>query len=135
MILRPLLRLLLLSLLCTGCGNGVGASVTGQVLYDGQPLTSGAVTFQPVAAGPLAIGDIQPDGEYALRTGDQDGLFPGEYLVTVVATGPMPEPTEANPMPLPKLLIPARYGDVNTSGLKYTVSPGVNRIDITLARE
>jgi hypothetical protein len=109
--------------------------VSGTVTYDGKPLSTGAVTFQPVASGPLAIGDIKSDGSYSLSTGDQAGLSAGEYQVTVVATGPMPQATEASPMPLPELLIPARYGDVNTSGLKYTVKPGENRVDIALGPE
>ena len=134
MVTRPIL-LLSLSLLCAGCGANDGAGVTGKVLYDGQPLTTGSVTFHPVASGPLAIGDIQSDGTYSLSVGTESGLPPGEYRVTVGATGPMPEPTVADPMPLPQSLIPARYGDVNTSGLKYTVAAGKNTIDISLGKE
>jgi hypothetical protein len=126
---------ILFPLLVIGCGKSQNATVSGIVTYDGQPLSTGAVTFQPVAPGPLAIGDIRNDGAYTLRTGDATGLSAGEYQVTVVATGPMPEATPSNPMPLPELLIPARYGDVSTSGLKYTVERGENRIDIALENE
>ncbi len=118
-----------------GCAKGPDATVSGVVTYDDKPLSTGAVTFQPVTPGPLAIGEIQSNGAYTLRIGDQMGLNAGDYQATVVATGPMPEATPANPMPLPKLLIPARYGDATTSGLKYTVERGENRIDIELKAE
>ena len=123
---------LLLMLLSAGCAKQNGSAVTGTVTYVGKPLTTGAVTFQPIVAGPIAVGDIQSDGSFTLQTGSEIGLQPGEYLATVVATGPIPEATPADPMPLPKLLVPARYGDVNTSGLKYTITPGPNTIQIQL---
>jgi hypothetical protein len=125
--------LLLLCCVIAGCSQQYDANVTGNVTYAGKPLTTGALTFHPTASGPLAMGDIHADGTYMLQTGEVAGLKAGDYLVTVVATGPMPEPTAAEPMPLPKLLIPARYGDVKTSGLKYTVKSGANTINIELS--
>lgn len=131
---RKLSTGLLLCLMCAGCGPRNDATVDGAVTYAGNPLTTGAVTFHPTTPGPpLAIGELQSDGTFTLRTGETAGLQPGEYLVTVVATGPMPEATPSDPMPLPKLLVPARYGDVKTSGLKYTISRGTNKIDIVLS--
>lgn len=130
---RKLSASFLICLSCLGCGKQNDAAVDGAVSYAGNPLTSGAVTFHPTTPGPpLAIGELQGDGKFTLRTGEVAGLQPGEYRVTVVATGPMPEATPADPMPLPKLLVPARYGDVETSGLKYTITRGTNKIDIVL---
>jgi hypothetical protein len=125
--------ILLLAMLA-GCGGGQESTVTGTVTFDGQPLTTGAVTFHPLSEGPLAIGQIDAAGAYSLSTGNEEGLAAGDYRVTVVATGPMPEPTPQNPEPLPELLIPAKYGASETAGLQFTVRPGSNHIDIPLAR-
>jgi hypothetical protein len=126
--------LLLLSVFLTGCGGPHAASVTGTVVYDGQPLTTGAVVFQPVHDGPIAIGDIQSDGSYTLSVGDAAGVDPGDYRVTVAASEPMPEATPENPQPLPKSLIPARYSNADQSGLTFKVEPGSNRFDIKLEK-
>jgi len=60
----------------------------------------------------------------------------GEYLVTVTAVK-LPEETasDAGGEAIPKLLIPAKYGDKGTSGLRHTVTPGANRFDIPLKRQ
>ena len=125
----------LVPVLLLGCGKTQSASVRGTVTYNGKPLTTGSVTFHPVTDGPVAIGDIQSDGTYSLQTGTESGLGPGEYRVTVVATGPIPPPTPQNTEPLPELLIPARYADVTTSGIQRTVAAGSNQIDLSLDLE
>ena len=94
--------------------------VHGTVTYDGKPVGSGNVAFHPVADGPLGYGSIQMDGSFTVHTGSREGLAPGEYKVTVYATGPMPEPTAEDPEPVPPSLIPERYGKVNTSELRFT---------------
>jgi len=49
----------------------------------------------------------------------------------------LPEETasDAGGEAIPKLLIPAKYGDKGTSGLRHTVTPGANRFDIPLKRQ
>jgi hypothetical protein len=120
-----------LLVLFAGCNKPHQASIHGTVTLDSQPLAIGVVTFTPAQDGPVAIANIQPDGSYSVYTGDQEGLDPGEYRVTVAATE-MPEATPQNPEPLPKLLTPARYSDPNTSGLSIKVVSGRQRYDISL---
>lgn len=111
-----------------GCGTHE-SSVTGTVTLDDVPLSRGTVTFHPKAGGAAAYARIDAEGHYTIKTGDQEGLKPGEYVVTVVATTP---PPPENPSGFGKLLTPERYGTVEKSGLEYTVSTGHNRIDLRL---
>jgi hypothetical protein len=102
------------------------------VTYRGQPLNTGTVTLHPQSEGPIGIGSVGEDGRYQVVTGTESGLPPGDYLVTVVANGPMPEPTPDDPEPLPPSLIPARFTAKQTSGLSYTVVAGDNVYDVEL---
>src|SRR4051812_37296397 len=74
-----------------GCGGPQAARVSGTVTLDDQPLTKGSVTFNPVGTGALASGQIDAQGRYQLRTGTDLGCAPGSYIVTVVATEPVPQ--------------------------------------------
>ncbi len=82
---------LVVLLAAVGCGGGdrpklVG--VTGKVLYKGQPLTAGSVTFHP-APGFTYNGDrpssvLQVDGSFTLQTYPHGtGAPPGSYKVTL----------------------------------------------------
>jgi hypothetical protein len=124
----PLCCLLLLA----GCGSGHDASITGTVTLDGTALTTGTVTFHPVAAGAIAYGQIDSQGNYAVKTGRESGLKPGSYVVTVVATG---EPSKGMDESPGELLTPARYGNVEQSDLKFEVKAGENKIDIPLTSQ
>jgi hypothetical protein len=108
------------------------AEVSGTVTVDKTPLTTGMVTFHPVAGGPVAYGNIDAAGRYSLSTGSKRGLVSGEYIVTVVATEKPPAGTVKGPEPIGKLLTPERYGHKDKSTLKYTVTPGSNAIDLPL---
>lgn len=84
-------------LLVAGCEQpGI---VTGLVTLDGQPLTTGVITFNPKAGGPTAYGAIGTDGRYELRTGAAAGLAAGEYTVTVAANAAAPVPAVPAPEP------------------------------------
>ncbi len=133
---QPMAWALLLPIILTlaGCGGDL-VSVKGEVTIDGQTLGTGNVSFHPVDGGPIGHGSIQSDGSFTMRTGTEKGLTPGKYRVTVVATGEVPEPTPQNPEPLPPLLVPARYGKPETSGLEYTVPPPDGRVKIELKRQ
>jgi UDP-N-acetylmuramyl tripeptide synthase len=98
--------------------------MSGEVTLDGAPLAMGTVVFHHEKGGADAYASTDAGGAYTVRTGTDKGLEPGDYVVTVVAvTGPPPNG---------KLITPARYGDVQQSGLKVTVVPGDNRFDIPL---
>jgi len=120
--------LALLSL--AGCGGNL-ASVSGTVTLDDKPLETGTVTFRPVAGGPAGYGEIR-SGSYRVKTGTDSGLAPGEYQVSVMATGPAPPATPQNPEPIPPSLIPDKYASPQTSGLKFTVSPSGGTFNIEL---
>jgi hypothetical protein len=117
----------LLLLLGAGCGSRETerALVRGQVFYRGRPLAGGTIVFTPDrergGRGPLALGEIDANGRYTLRTGDQPGAVTGWHRVTVAAAG-----TEA---PLPR-----RYRDPDHSDLSRQVLAGrANVIDLQLA--
>lgn len=124
--------LLLTSLaLLLGC-SGQPSSVSGVVTLDGKPLDRGAVSFHSLGGGPTAVGQIDSSGRYALKVGEEHGLPPGEYVVTVVASED-PLPSDGFESPTPGALItPARYGSTQTSDLKKTVASGDNKIDLEL---
>jgi hypothetical protein len=131
---RFLLFLLSICLvLLPGCGSGNVGRVSGQVTVEGEALETGTVTFHPMQDGPLAIGQIGPGGRYELQIGDDASMPPGDYLVTVVAAE-IPAEDFGKPEAIPKLLIPSRYTATETSGLKFTVKPGGQTIDLPLRR-
>lgn len=119
---------LLLLIACAGCGRSdrrPTAPVEGKVLYRGQPLKFGAVTFQP-EAGPPAVGQIQPDGTFRLSTyGQNDGAIIGKHRVSVTCMdnqapdAPPPDPNKEPPLGKP--LIPAKYLSPQTSGIAVEV--------------
>ena len=97
-------------------------SVSGQVFYDGQPLTTGTVSFHPAATtGHVPTGAINQEGRYTLSTNYQPGAPPGRYKVVVHATEPIEQiPGKASPG-LPKSLIPSRYNQGGTTPLEVEV--------------
>jgi hypothetical protein len=117
----------LLLVLGAGCGSRETerTPVSGQVLYRGRPLAGGTIVFTPDpergGRGPLALGEIDADGRYTLRTGDQPGAVPGWHRVTVAAAD-----SEA--------ALPRRYRDPDLAGLERQVLAGqANVIDLKLA--
>ena len=73
-----------------GCGNPAGLySVTGTVLYKGEPAAGAVVYFHhegPAAASSPAIpfGIVEDDGSFSLTCDDQgNGCPPGKYAVLV----------------------------------------------------
>lgn len=120
-----------------GCGGPYDASVSGVVTLDGQNLTRGTVSYSPVAGGPAAYARIDADGEYSLRTGRDEGLPSGEYQVTVIATEPPPVQATAQggPPPSGEPITPLWYRSKDTSGLKFTVAPGSNDINLELSTD
>jgi hypothetical protein len=110
-----------------GCQSKLESQVSGQVLLDSKPLERGTVTFFPMAQGTVSHGDVDANGKYTLSTGSNSGVLPGEYAVTVVATGPVPadyKPAE--------LLTPQKYSSKETTDLKAVVKPGKNDIPLVL---
>ncbi len=126
---------ILISTSLAGCGSSHDATVHGVVSLDGMPLANvnGEVQFHSVAESGTAYGRLDATGNYELQTGSASGLDPGEYNVTVVGREPFPDnlPAGTTP-PIPKLLTPERYGSVDTTPFKFTVTDGDNTIDLAL---
>lgn len=120
-------------LVACGCGGTYDSTVAGVVTLAGAPLPRGTIKYLPDSTGPAAYGIISSDGKYTLTTGREEGLPSGGYTVTVVANEPsVPNKNPSLPPAPGKPLAPLWYRDVATSGLKFTVEPGDNEINIEL---
>lgn len=130
MLLISRVRFVALLLLCVvlGCGSPHDSTVSGKVTLDGQPLTTGTVTFAPQGEGRIAYGEINASGEYAVRTLGDQGMLPGKYNVTIRATGQAAE----SHLP-PPLLTPEKYGDPATSGFTAEIKPGANSYNFDMS--
>lgn len=68
---------------CIGCGEQL-ATVEGTVTFDGEPVESGSITFEPADGdGPTDGGKIE-NGQYKLA--GEAGVEPGEKVVRIVAS-------------------------------------------------
>jgi hypothetical protein len=144
--------LCLLALVSLGCADGSGIGeiypVRGKISFDGQPLVAESTTvlFQPDAErgndGPCqAIGTVDRDGDYTLKTQGQNGACPGWYKVVVTALAETPRhatrPNDARSRPVAKSLLPARYGQAQTTPLAVHVvaEPEEGAYDLNLTSE
>jgi hypothetical protein len=95
--------------------------VTGRVLVDGKPLTTGSVVTLPTQ-GRGARGTIDAEGNFTLSTSDMgNGAMPGKHQVAVIA---MEESDNPSPEAPRRSLIPQKYSSAETSGLFIDVTPG-----------
>jgi hypothetical protein len=127
--------------LVVGCAPdpvGPVVPVTGKVLLDGGPLTTGAVVFHPDANKGNATlheprGQVDAQGNYTIFTADRAGAPPGWYRVSVISQ--TSTATEENPYSTPTSNIAAKYGDPNTSGLvvevKAEADPSAYNLKVT----
>lgn len=67
-----------------GCGSSKLYDVRAVVSLDGKPLTEAVVLLLPVRENAAsAFGITDTEGQVILKTGEQDGVFPGAYIVVV----------------------------------------------------
>lgn len=125
--------------LCGGCGDGL-ASVRGQVLLDGAPLTGGGDTRAMVylypegGTGAPAVGLVDENGEFSVSTGAKRGVEPGAYLVTISASRLIGEDVPGVPRSAERLT-PPKYADPRRSGLRVEVDEGSNEYEFALKSE
>lgn len=101
------------------------APLTGKVLYQGKPLTFGAVMIEHDQGQP-ATAAIQPDGTFVIETrGEGQGAVVGKRRVRV-ACYEAQDPAKKGSDSLGESLIPRKYTSFETSGLVIDVKPGTN---------
>jgi hypothetical protein len=149
MLLRPGLACGLFLPLLAGCGSDSGptaviekvAPVSGTLKYQGKPLEFFQVTFLPTDGRRPATGVTDAEGKFTLGTNTQnDGAPPGQSRVTVVFVGPPPPDTATEVpiedpalLPKPKIKIPAKYANPDTSGLTQNVpEEGITDLNLDL---
>lgn len=99
--------------------------VSGQVLVDGQPLTTGYIQVIPESERP-AGGEIGPDGRFTLTTYEpNDGCAKGTHKVIVTAT------KQINAMAT-EILVHPDYGDPSKSTLTTTIDGPTKDLKIEL---
>jgi hypothetical protein len=123
-----------LLLAAAGCGSDDLAlvPVRGRVLYKGVPVPGGSIVFTPDADkgghGPLARGEIRPDGTYTLTTDGQPGATPGWHRVTVVSVEAVPGKPAGTGFADVQSLLPRHYASPDLSGLDRQVKPGEENV-------
>jgi hypothetical protein len=124
------------ALIAIGCGGPYNASVTGEVVLDGQPVPTGGIAFIPTAGGPTAYAQVDSSGHYEVRTGNEEGLPAGNYGVTVVSREPPASDRSklGGPPPPGKAITPEWYADAKQTPLKFDVKPGKNEIKLELSK-
>ena len=123
--------------LFVGCSPKEGLSglypCEGTVTYNGTPVESATITFYPDGGGAAraAGGSTDAQGKFKATTlKPQDGIFPGNYKVTIAKFeeyGPPPKMvmndngemvSEGRPV---KNVLPVKYEKVETSELTVTI--------------
>jgi len=134
----------------TGCGPTGSAPgvVSGKVTYNGTSVTGGNLTLHPVKGGPDIPIIISNEGTFT-----SSGIPEGEMQVSIeteslkgkrapgydMSKGPKPPPgvevkvPEGDQSKQPTYMkIPAKYANVKTSGLTWTITKGDNPRDFEL---
>jgi hypothetical protein len=108
---RRTLAFAVLALGAAGCGEPKPATFHGTVSFAGKPLTSGVIYFLgPEPKMQMGMGTIRDDGTYTATD-----VPVGEVRVSFQAPG-----------------VPKKFGDPNTSELKYTIGPDTKSLDIDI---
>ena len=138
------------SALCVaGCGDSGPRAViekvvpvSGTLTYQGKPLEQYRVTFMPTDGRRAAVGITDVAGKFVLGTNDVgDGAPAGKHKVAIVWAPPASAGTpgqeaivdDTSKLPKPKVKIPEKYGNPDTSGLEQEVpARGIKDVKIDL---
>ncbi|MCX7426007.1 MAG: carboxypeptidase regulatory-like domain-containing protein [Planctomycetia bacterium] len=123
---------LLAAVVSAGCKKGETlGTVTGNVTFQGKPVTEGMVMF--VGPGVHMTAKLDAQGHYEVKQAKGAGLPPGSYQVSVnppVIDAPM---AGGPPVKIPTFPnIPLRYRDPKTSGQTLTVTEKGSTLDIDM---
>jgi hypothetical protein len=121
-----LLPVLWLSCIVAGCDSNKNlVTVTGNVTYQGKPLEQGSIVFISPHSRQVT-GEIKSGNILSVTTlHDNDGIAAGEYSVAITSRD---QSEKYNNSMAPPSLIPVRYADVSTSGLKANIQPNKNNV-------
>jgi hypothetical protein len=129
----PRLRVtLLIALFAIGCGPGNKIpryKVSGKVMYQGQPVEEGAITFENPAAGEVNSSPLGAGGAYSLE------VPAGDYKVSI--SPPLVETkgtADSPPDTVPKQVnnIPKKYWVQESSGLSAQVAKDKRTFDFEM---
>lgn len=120
-----------------GCQRGPEmGNVSGKITFHGAPVTQGTVLLFP-DKGPAAVGHLDEQGEFIMRTNGETGVFVGSSQVAITP------PTDVAVIGMPKYPgappnirfdnIPSRFRSANTSQVRFQVNTGDNRLEMDLA--
>lgn len=104
--------------------------MSGQVTYDGEPLKTGQVVFEPQGPGRMAIGQLV-DGHYSIA--GERGLIPGKYVVRITASRPTGATASTGPTggneqrEVYEQFLPAKYNDGSELSVEIESQPSVTR--------
>ena len=118
----------------TGCSSDM-YPVTGKLVYEDnkQPVKELAgfdITFTSDKIGKSARGTIKSDGTFSLYSiKENDGVFPGEYVVTLTQPEKQAERPDQGPP-----VVDRKYQDPATSDLKAEVKQQSNNFTFALKR-
>jgi hypothetical protein len=110
-----------------GCGDGRPARVpvSGTVLIDGLPLTTGSIMFVHPDSRPSS-GMIDSNGHFQLSCFEiGDGAVPGKHRVQVTASQAIDERSN-------RWFAPKKYADTNTSALEVEITEPRDDLKIEL---
>jgi len=107
--------------------------VTGSVSFEGKPTPGAVVLFLPVDEPDKftyrVAGTVDEDGAFEMQTsvpeGTRPGVAAGEYLVTISWN----EPARDRDSDEGPDLVPPRYRDHRTSGLRVEIVEGNNELE------
>jgi hypothetical protein len=137
---------------CTGSdGMPPSGVLKGTVKYKGQPVPGGSVIVYPAGGGGRdGAGLISPDGRYAVYEAPlgavkvvvrgvdaktaSAAMYPGQTIPKgAKVTGAPPEARMGGGGPPAKpIILPAKYAQMETTPLTFTVAKGDNTFDIEL---
>lgn len=139
------------SLLLIGCGGTVDGrlptyKLTGSVKYQGKSLEDADVILHFLDHDRVSFGRTNAAGEFSLATYEHaDGALAGEAFISITKWEQLPPSTEPiagqpgydpskayAPEKEPKLLVPKKYTNIKTSGLRTVVEASDNNPPLNL---
>lgn len=121
--------------LMVGCGSQREplGPVTGQVRFEGEPVTEGMVVLANREKGVHMTAPLGEGGRFEFQTSEGFGLPLGDYTIAVMP--PIPDIPEGAAPDVPEKQypnIPVRYRSHATSGLTTTVTEDGVELEIEL---